>query len=100
MSEKTETIGGGFRWDPTISAGALVAMIPIVLSVAGAGSVAFNRLGELEVTMLRQGESFDRRLKAVEDSLVLLRVDAARRDGMEKMISDHESRLRVIEGGR
>jgi len=90
----------GWKWDPTISLGGLIAMIPIVVAIVGGSAVAMNRLSDVEKTMLKQGETFERRLSAVEDALVLLRVDAARRETLEAKVVDFESRLRVLERAR
>lgn len=100
MSEDPQSIGGGFRWDPSINAGAIIAMLGIAGTVVGTGSVALNRLNELETSMIAQGQNFDARLKAVEDSLVLFRVDLAKRDGIESKVNDHEERIRNLERAR
>lgn len=99
-AEEPATIGGGFKWDGTINAGAIIAMIGIAFTVIGTGAVAMRRIDDLESTMEHQGQSFDARLKAVEESLVLLRVDAGRRESLEKQVMDHEARLRQMEAVR
>lgn len=89
--------GKGIKWDGTISAGTILAMVGIAAPMVFGGVTAINQIRDIQRTMDKQGTEFSNRLDKVEGAISDFRTEFAKRDGLGLQVADHEQRLRRLE---
>lgn len=92
-----EENAGRLRWDGTISAGTVLAMVGIATSVIGGSAVVMNNMGSMQSALEKQGERFETGLTKLNEKVNTLTVQMAQKDSLEGKISDHENRIRTLE---
>lgn len=81
------------RFDGTVNWTVVIAVIGALVGTIGFGNQLFSRIDSVQEAMLTQAGE----VKELKESVDNIRLDLASKDGLQKMVQDHEARIRSLE---